>query len=93
MTCAKCGADIADKALICYRCGAATSPVSTGPLAARRSSAAVRRLPVLVGLLLLVAAGLFLGQASGDAVPRWAGWIVTAVATGLLLWRILRRRG
>ena len=26
MTCRSCGAEIADKAIVCYRCGASTAP-------------------------------------------------------------------
>lgn len=39
MRCRSCGTEIADKALICYRCGTATSEAKFKP-AARRSSGA-----------------------------------------------------
>jgi uncharacterized membrane protein YvbJ len=58
MQCRNCGAEIADKALICYRCGTATTEAKYKPAEPRRSRA--RRAPlaiaiVLVLILLLVA--------------------------------------
>ena len=38
VTCRQCGTEIADKALICYRCGAATTEPTFKPVAIRRSS-------------------------------------------------------
>ena len=40
MQCRNCGTEIADKALICYRCGAATTEAKyqPAPLPGRRSS-------------------------------------------------------
>jgi len=62
MICAQCGTEIADKALICYRCGHATTeprvkPPADGPLfdrprRARRSLAATIWILVLVLLAL-----------------------------------------
>jgi len=65
MICAHCGTEIADKALICYRCGNATTeprvkPPAEGSLFERRRRS---RLPlvaiVLLILLALVAAWYF----------------------------------
>ena len=59
MTCKHCGAEIADKALICYRCGNATTeprvkPPDTGPIFERR-----RRSPLpLVMLVILIVLAL-----------------------------------
>jgi uncharacterized membrane protein YvbJ len=56
MICKHCGTEIADKALICYRCGNATTeprikPPSEGPLFERPRR---RRLPVVVIIVLIV---------------------------------------
>jgi hypothetical protein len=58
MICRQCGTEIADKALICFRCGTATTEPRVKPPDAtsvfdrpRRS-----RLPLLVVVLLLLAA-------------------------------------
>ena len=62
MTCAHCGTEIADKALICYRCGNATTeprvkPPADGPLfdRPRRSRMPLVAVIILVILALLVA--------------------------------------
>jgi hypothetical protein len=57
MTCKYCGTEIADKALICYRCGHATTeprikPPAEGPLFQRRRRSPV---PILIGILILLA--------------------------------------
>jgi hypothetical protein len=62
MICKHCGTEIADKALICYRCGNATTeprvkPPSQGPLfeRPRRSRMPVVAIVVLILLALLIA--------------------------------------
>ena len=62
MVCAHCGTEIADKALICYRCGNATTaprvkPPSEGSLfeRPRRSRMSVVAIVALILVLLLVA--------------------------------------
>ena len=63
MICSHCGTDIADKALICYRCGHATTeprvkPPADGPLFARPRR---RRLSmsILVALVILILLGVY----------------------------------
>jgi len=50
MICRKCGTEIADKALICYRCGTATTEPLYKPAVVRQ-----RRSPPLLWIVLLVA--------------------------------------
>ena len=57
MTCRHCGTEIADRALICFRCGAATAeprvtPPAVESLFERRRS----RIPLAVMVVLVVAA-------------------------------------
>ena len=53
MQCRNCGAEIADKALICYRCGTATTEAKYKPATprARRSY----RMPVTIVVVVIVA--------------------------------------
>ena len=57
MQCRNCGAEIADKALICYRCGTATTEAryQPAPIGRRRSS---RMLRTIVLILVILAAVL-----------------------------------
>ena len=61
MICRSCGTEIADKAIICYRCGAATTDPVRKPVALRRRRRALPALLVLIVLLLLALAWLYFG--------------------------------
>jgi len=52
MQCRNCGAEIADKALICYRCGAATTEAKYQPAPLRRGR---RRGPQTIAIVLAIA--------------------------------------
>ena len=73
MRCSHCGTEIADKALICYRCGHATTeprvrPPSTGSIfeAPRRSR---RPMAVAAGVFVAAALGLLGWCASAGDLP------------------------
>jgi len=93
MQCRQCGTEIADKAIVCFRCGAGTSdPVRKAvPIRPRRS-------PLLpagaIAVLLLLA--LYLGQVSRSAanpeLPQLAAGLSLGAAVVVLLLGILRRR-
>ena len=80
MKCRHCGTEIADKALICFRCGAATTdPVYSAPAAARRGSRGSLTATVLA-LVLLVLLALYMGRLSTGEIPRIVTWIAVAIA-------------
>jgi uncharacterized membrane protein YvbJ len=58
MQCRNCGAEIADKALICYRCGTATTEAryQPAPIGRRRSSSMLRTIVLIVAILAAVLA-------------------------------------
>ena len=93
MQCRKCGTEIADKAIVCYRCGTATTDPVRAPAELRR-----KRNPlfsfVAAALLLLLA--LYMGQASRTAAnpEQWqiVAGILVAVALVLVIFRVIRRR-
>jgi len=90
MVCRHCGTEIADKALICYRCGAATTdPVVRPP--ARRSGPRTRG-PVVLALLVLMAAALVMGQMGAPGAPREAGYVIAALAAVAVGWQLVSRR-
>jgi hypothetical protein len=93
MLCKQCGTEIADKAIVCYRCGAATTdPVRRpAPVRPRRPM-----LPSILAAVVLLLAALYMGQASRTAADpeQWqtlAG-VLAGVAIVILLLRVLRRR-
>ena len=88
MLCRQCGTEIADKALICYRCGAATSDPVVKPPARRRAQP---RGPVILALIVLVAAALVMGQTVSPGVPREAGYAIVALGVVALAWQLVAR--
>ena len=93
MQCKQCGTEIADKAIVCFRCGAGTTdPVRKAvPVKARGN-------PLLSAgvLIVLVLLALYMGQAARTAanpeLPQLAGGLALGAAIVILLLRILRRR-
>ncbi len=94
MRCRQCGTEIADKAIVCFRCGTGTSDPVRQPAAVRPRRG--RALP-LAGLVLLALLGLFLGQAGDTLFPPGkpygvAAGVAVGIAIVILVVRILRRR-
>jgi hypothetical protein len=93
MQCRQCGTEIADKALICYRCGAATTdPVYKPPPAARGRASRGSLAASILALVLLVLLALYMGRAAAGEVPRVATWIAVAVAVVVVALRAYARR-
>ena len=86
MKCRFCGTEIAEKALICYRCGRATTdpvvtPPQTGSLFARRRRS---KMPFVIGAIVLIVLALLawfvLGMGPRSGRVGDVGW--TGVAAG-----------
>jgi uncharacterized membrane protein YvbJ len=92
MQCRNCGAEIADKALICYRCGTATTDAKYQPAAprARRSSSSL--VVSTIALALLVVLALYMGRTPSGDTPRLVTWIAVALAVVLVAVRAYLRR-
>ena len=91
MICKSCGTEIADTALICYRCGTATSEPERRPTDTR-AAASSRYVPLALGLIFFLVAGFFMSQiVEGDA-PSPLVWLMLGVAGTLLAWRLRLRR-
>ena len=90
MTCRQCGIEIADKALICYRCGTATAEAKFAPAAPRRPSS-----PPLVSVLIilvLVIGAFLLGRTFADPAFRVYTWVAAAFAVIVVAARAVLRR-
>jgi hypothetical protein len=97
MICVSCGATIADKAIVCYRCGTPTAI----PAAARPDRPGGRRpsgSPVAAVLFLLIGLALALFAQLSDTVTSWMAngrTLLTAVGVILAMagaWLMVRRR-
>ncbi len=91
MQCRNCGTEIADKAIICYRCGAGTTdPVrKPAPLRAKR---AVPLSAIILPLVLLLPV-LYIAQTVTNSRAITAiGVALVALSAVLVVIRVLRRR-
>jgi hypothetical protein len=89
MTCKQCGTEIADKALVCYRCGRPTAEPTAPPAAAASPRS---RIPALAGLVVLVLGALFMSQAASGEAPRLVSWAVAVLSAVVLAWWVWRGR-
>jgi hypothetical protein len=93
MKCRNCGTEIAEKAIVCFRCGASTADPVRRPAAARQRRRYRSSLDLVVALLLLVFFALYLGVAGSGRleISPTVAWSIAGVALFLLIWRRLRR--
>jgi zinc-ribbon domain len=90
MVCRQCGTEIADKALICFRCGTATSEPRITPRPGGRRQAS--RGPVALALVVLVVSALVMGQVVTDQVPREVGYALAVLGLVAIGWHLVQRR-
>jgi hypothetical protein len=91
MKCRNCGTEIADKAIVCFRCGASTADPVRRPAAQRPRRRYRTSIDLVIALLLLVFFALYLGYAGHVAIPREVAWPIAGLALVLLIWRRVRR--
>ena len=92
MTCRKCGTDIADKALVCYKCGTATTERVFAPPGEGRARSKATLVISLVALALMVLVAVFMTRASPDGTPRSVTWVFAGVAVVIIILRAYARR-
>jgi hypothetical protein len=89
MVCKHCGTEIADKALVCYRCGQATVESRVKPGAAGRRPSIV---PTVAALLVLIVGALYMALAASGQAPRYLSWVLAGLTLLVLAWRLWQRR-
>jgi hypothetical protein len=93
MRCRNCGTEIADKAIVCYRCGQATTDPVRKPAALKPSRGPL--VSVVVAAIMAVAA-IYLGYASRTAADPERLQMIAGVLGGAALMvfilGLLRRR-
>ena len=92
MICRSCGAEIADKAIVCYRCGTPTAdPVRTTP--ARKPETKANWLWVVVMIVIVGLGAWLIPKTTPGSPQRIAAWVVTwLVIFGAVTWLQRRRR-
>jgi hypothetical protein len=93
MKCRSCGIEIADKALICYRCGTATTEAKfKPPQASRRRSSPASVVASILAIALLTLLALYLGRIPSAETPRLVTWAAVGIAVILVALRAYARR-
>jgi len=97
MKCRQCGTEIADKAIVCYRCGTATTDPVRRPAEIRPRRGGLLS---IVAFVVLLALGLYLGMAGRSMGPgpdatrleTIAGVLIAAALVTLVIRTVRRRR-
>lgn len=91
MLCSNCESEISDDALICFRCGEATSVNERKPTVIEKRGGGRSGRGILVPLLLSVVfvavSAFFMTELAGGTPPAPLVWLMLAMAGGLLAWR------
>jgi len=90
MICRNCGTEIADKALICYRCGTATTEARFKPVPASRSRSPL--IATVVAVIVLIGFAVFVGRSGAGDTPRYVTWAAAALAVIIVGIRAYARR-
>jgi hypothetical protein len=92
MVCRNCGTEVAEKALVCFRCGTATAEaVHRGPVLRDRRLTASNWATLIVSDVIGLT-GLYLGFTATSQSMRLVGWIIFVVATVLVVAGVMARR-
>ena len=92
MQCRNCRAEIADKALICYKCGTATTEAKYQPAPLPAASSRSGLVPTVIALALLVGVTLYLERGSTAASSQWVTSVAVAAAVIIIGIRAYARR-
>ena len=92
MQCRSCGTEIADKALICYKCGTATTEAKYQPAALPSASSRSGLLPTVIAIAILVAATLYVERFSRAGSQQWVTYVAVGAAVIIIGIRAYARR-
>ena len=92
MRCRNCGAEIAAKALICYKCGTATTEAKYLPARLPTRSSRSGLVPTAIALALLAAVALYLERMSNAGSQQWVTYVAVAAAVIIIGIRAYARR-
>jgi hypothetical protein len=92
MQCRNCGATIADKALICYKCGTATTEAKYQPAQLSTRSSRGGLVATVIALALLVVAAMYMERASAAGSSHVVSYVAVAAAVIIIAIRAYARR-
>lgn len=92
MQCRNCGAQIADKALICYKCGTATTEAKYQPAVLPRTSSRSGLVATVIALALIVVLFVVMGRVATGETSQYVRYAAVAVAVVIVALRAYARR-
>ena len=90
--CRQCGAEIADKAIVCYKCGTATTEAVYKAPGAAPPTPRSSWIMIVVAVVLLAAFVAYTNLAAPGQSPRAFSEIVVAIAVTIVVLRAIVRR-
>jgi hypothetical protein len=91
MQCRQCEIEIADKALICYKCGTATTEAKYQPASIRKASRS-GAIATAIAIALVIVLAIVLGRRPGGETPTFVTYGAVAVAILIVGLRSYARR-
>src|SRR5882672_1295307 len=92
MICRKCGTEIADKALVCYRCGTATTEAKFKPAAQPRAAQRTVFIVVMIAIALIALTTAYVEFSRGAQTGAVSGMAVAAALLIVVVRAVARRR-
>lgn len=93
MKCKHCGTEIADKAIVCYRCGQGTTDPVRKPVAITPRRSPLIPLSIIAVLVLVSVYMVYVSRtAANPEYPQLAAGLALGAAVAVLLRTVLRRR-
>jgi peptidoglycan/LPS O-acetylase OafA/YrhL len=92
MQCRQCGIEIADKALICFRCGAATTDAKFKAPARKARGSWLMTAASVAALAVLLVVVVIMSRLEGAEAPRSTTWMLVAFAVAVVVLRAIARR-
>jgi len=93
MDCRKCGATIADKAIVCYKCGTATTEAKFKAPPARKPRSSASLLINILAIVLLAMCALYMARVATVGAPDGLRWVILVLAIVVVVFRLRARRG
>jgi hypothetical protein len=92
MQCRSCGTEIADKALICYKCGTATTEAKYQPAPLPRSSSRAGLVATVIALALILVLFVVMGRVATGESSQFVRYAAVVVAVLIVALRAFARR-
>ena len=92
MQCRNCGAEIADKALICYRCGTATTEAKYQPTPLSRPGSRSGLVATVIALVLIAILFVVMGRVASVETSQYVRYAAVALAVAIVALRAYARR-